>query len=832
MVKKLLLLFLLAGTASATPLTWNRASLCTGGEQDNILQFQLAQAGTIDGIFGCATNRLEPGKEYEFGAEITAPRSRMVYLQVKLFRDGKELRRIQSERNGASREKLKLVFNTGEADRIELLFRIPQSDGNIGRVVRAGSIYLGPPRPEEPAAKQELPRLEIAPGYRSCAVSLNNCQAADYPQIAGTLHYRPAGTGEWKAGPPPVLIRHENSLRACLTDLAEDRGYELKLTVNDNGASEEFLREFRTLGAELPVARTIVLSTQKTFEPESGTPDGYIRYTVEPGFVFNPGKGGEEAIRLDGAAYVILDGITLRGGKKHGVTIEGSHHIVIRNCDIAAYGRAGVFRPDLDGKFYDGKNAIWHDAGIVIRDSEHILIERNYIHDPDGFGNSWLYSHPAGPTGLYVGDSESVTVRYNDIIGSDLKRWNDGIDGVDNFSPNGGFRKNAEIYGNYFAFGDDDGMELDGGQQNARFFYNLVEGFYCGISLAPCLRGPSYVYRNSFRNPGDEFGFGGSGIKMISGVPARWGTVFLWDNKIDWSGGISWPPIPEMPGSPLFLLHARGNRFPEPVTPYPKHDASRFRIDIDDGGTAAGFLPPLQELPFRPAGFSVSRTQIRFEQNDDRIRTETVTVTATEPGFCSAFRIVSPEASEHFRVSPAEGILEYGKPLILTVSSAPDRIRQARRNAGAFSVRLADGFSRPVSVETDSRRHPELRQKAHAGAIYGEVVKLPAEELELRFEVSVPGAYFLFVRSAENSSSRTRAALDGGEPELRYLTTPLYTENPWRNVAEPMNKQRNLPYKLAAGSHTFRISRQPGMKAPDYTGCLLARDPNGFLYAP
>ncbi len=677
--------------------------------------------------------------------------------------------------------------------------------------------------------------LEITPGYRSCSVNLNNCRAADYSQIEGTLHFRAAGGKEWRTAPEPVLIRHEKSYRSCLLDLAEDCRYELKLTVDDDGNKEEFIREFQTLGKEPPIARTVLLDPNQrgAFKPESGSPDGYIRYSAPLGFVFDAGKKAEEAIRIDGASYIIIDGLVIRGARKHGITITNSHHIIIRNCDIAGYGRAGVFRPDLDGKFYVNDKPIWHDAGIQIIRSENILAERNYIHDPDAFGNSWLYSHPAGPTGFYVGDSASVTLRYNDVIGSDLKRWNDGIDGMDNFSPNGGFRRDAEIYGNYFAFGDDDGIELDGGQQSARFFYNKVEGFYCGISVAPCLRGPSYVYRNLFCNPGDEFGLGGTGIKMISGVPSIWGTVFLWGNDIFWSGGISYPPIAKSSGLPLLLLHSRENRYPEEMKFYPQPKSPDFRVDINDAGSVSEYLPPkLTELPFRPAGFSIDKTSLRFVQKDQHVHSEQITITADSPGFSSEFRIVAPEASKHFQVTPSSGVLEYGKPVTLTVSSAPDDIRQARRHIGAFAIRLVNGFSRPISVETDSRMHPELRRAAHSNALYGKIVKTGNGEAELVFEVPQTGKYFLFVKSAKNSSSRAIVRLNDSEPELRFLTSPLYTENPWRNVAEMQKKQQNLPFQLEVGRQVFRISRQPGMHLPDYTECLIAGELNGFLYAP
>ena len=49
-------------------------------------------------------------------------------------------------------------------------------------------------------------------------------------------------------------------------------------------------------------------------------------------------------------------------------------------------------------------------------------------------------------------------------------RWNDAIEGGGNFHVDGGFNRDADIYGNLMCFANDDAVEIDGGQTNVRVF--------------------------------------------------------------------------------------------------------------------------------------------------------------------------------------------------------------------------------------------------------------------------------------------------------------------------------------------------------------------------
>jgi len=338
------------------------------------------------------------------------------------------------------------------------------------------------------------PELELVPGYQVCSLYLTGCTAEEDSAFTSVLQYRKAGEANWRTMPPelsPVYVAREKMLRGSLFDLEEDTLYEMRLEYLDKQEKGTLSGKFRTRRAAVPIARTIVLD-ETTKMPlhitASGTPEGYLRYTMKPGSVLDGGTKKEFAVFLDGVRYVILDGLTVRGGRRHGIFADNCENIQILNCDIAGFSRVGTHRPDLNGMYYDEKNHyVSQDSGIQVRNTRRVLIERNYVHDPRGTANSWFYAHPAGPNALKLGNVREAAVRYNDFVGSDLHRWNDAAEGAGNSLVTGSAWRDAEVTGNNFLFTNDDGMELDGGQINARFFGNRCEGFYCGISLAPCL---------------------------------------------------------------------------------------------------------------------------------------------------------------------------------------------------------------------------------------------------------------------------------------------------------------------------------------------------------
>jgi hypothetical protein len=379
-------------------------------------------------------------------------------------------------------------------------------------------------------AQTESP-LQLVPTLESCSVYL---KADDRQPEQLTLQFRKAPDTSWLTG--HALCRSDNdlTLRTSLFYLQEQTAYQVR--VLDQQKKVLAQGNFETWSVNPPVAKTIFL-TVNDFEEgglhltKSGNASGWVRYVGDGQTVMDVANHAESAIHVDNASYIILENIVLKGGIKHGIHLDHASHIIVRNCDISGYGRVGTQRLDLDGKYYDEKNkAINWDSGINIDRAQRIIIEHNFIHDPRNRANSWYYSHPSGPNAIFLRTLGQIVIRYNDMIGSNEHRFNDVIEAYGNGHIDGGVNRDADIYGNYFAFSNDDGIELDGGQCNVRFWGNKIEGTLCGISTAANVHGPSYIFNNLVANLGDERGATGSAVKNGGGTTYTHGISYFYHN--------------------------------------------------------------------------------------------------------------------------------------------------------------------------------------------------------------------------------------------------------------------------------------------------------------
>ena len=396
--------------------------------------------------------------------------------------------------------------------------------------------------------------LRLVPLFRGCSYYWRG-------EASGTVtpFFRAIDSTRWSAGIPPVHDRDRKEYRGSIVHLEEDRAYEFELRDAKGKLLPGSRGTFRTWKSAVPVARTVVLD-ESNFDGHleitvKGRPDGWIRYTAKPGFVLtNPRQAANKEktiahdnsdamINLRNAEYILIDNLTVRGGMSHVIHVENSSHIRIANCDIAGWGRVGVQRFDRNGRFFpvgvpvpEDYYGINFDAAIHLKKSANVVIERNYIHDPLSRANSWLYAHPAGPEAVAVQMVRNTVLRYNDFIGSDEHRFNDAVEGMGNFHPQGGFNTDAEIYGNFMIFCNDDNIELDGGQQNVRCFRNRFEGALCGVSIQGCMTGPSYLYENLTSEMGDEQGTTQLILKTASRRSGKYAASYVFNNTFSGKG--------------------------------------------------------------------------------------------------------------------------------------------------------------------------------------------------------------------------------------------------------------------------------------------------------
>lgn len=572
--------------------------------------------------------------------------------------------------------------------------------------------------------------LEFRPTFESCGVyfytaQLRSCQ----------ISYREKGSEAWLPAFEPVFDRNYNACyRSSIVDLRENTEYEVRV---EGSRIEPVSGSFRTWAEEVPIAREIIISPAEAADgvtiSDKGSPDGYICYTAAPGTVIS-GEGRSEALLLDGAEYVVVRNLVLRGGNNSGIKLQNCRYVRVQNCEISEWCDAANWQLDRgSGRMRNAQGGtLWNKNGINIDRGCGQVIERCYIYDPALSANAWRYGHPDGPQGIAAWKPESTVIRYNDICGSSWRWWNDGIAGSGNFDLDGGLNRDADVYGNYIAFANDDAIELDGGQQNVRCFRNYFEHCFMGISVQGSMTGPSFVFENLIVHLGDEFGERSSAFKTADLWNGTYTASFFYHNTSFNPGGVL-----NMPEN--MQLVARNNILREIKSPlrrfvkwdhshnlvelpagsadllgtasFPDAEKGVFVLAADSPGIGAGTripglnqtppdigVPRNLQLPLRPFALQLpQRRQVNFSVQAGQASApqEVVVQAGTEP---VSFAVRKSADDLWFEVEPQSANLQPGESLSLTVRVRPERMDRQVNYRGAFFLRTPEGWSRPVTV--------------------------------------------------------------------------------------------------------------------------------------
>ena len=637
--------------------------------------------------------------------------------------------------------------------------------------------------------------LEVQPSFETCSYYYRPKDAADGGPFV--VEFRERGASDWRRGFEAVSDLPEGVWKGSLFGLREDSHWEVRVL---SAAGQAVARAaFRTWSSHPPVARVVDLSeisAEKLREglviSDRGAPDGWIRYTAPEGWVLRRDYDVQDpldaAITFRGARYVILDGVTVAGGRRYAVQVDDCDSVRVRNCDLSGWGRVGVQQFTNDGnlgKYVDARGDVINlDAGVEIHRSARTVVERCYLHDPRHRANAWMFSHPTGPCAVHVNRTRGGTVlRWNDMVGSDEHRWNDVIESSQNSSPTGGFFRDSDAYGNYLAFGNDDGVELEGGGMSVRFYGNKIEGTTCGVSTGACILGPQYVFGNLIANPGDESGlslmffknshrveqggrryfvgntlygpdcsaYGSYGRGALprrigfmrnnlfvcndSRLPGEWGAREDFDNDLFWAGSRGEKSAPFLEGLRA-LGQERHGLAADPRLAGPNGGDYRLSPDSPARGRAAAvanlcaagddlgaFTAARRELPDRPLALRAEPRQLNFAAPGETRQAElVVSLPAGEARPCR-FRVRQNRAFDWFTVTPAAGEVAPGGSLTLTVTVDPARLRGRPLFKGAFLVRTPEGLSRPISVYARGEFREDPRPAAAPDTVYVEAAK-------------------------------------------------------------------------------------------------------------
>lgn len=638
--------------------------------------------------------------------------------------------------------------------------------------------------------------LRAVPTFECCSLYLDG---SDLAAGQARVRYRPAG-GTWQEAHPLTASANDPAPRGSLFGLRPGTAYEAECAGPDGRVVAS--AAFTTWSDDVPVARTVRIADLApaggaVVIDQGGSGEGWVRY-VGDGRIIDGGEAAAEAVLVT-AHHVLLDGLVVRGGRRHGIRVAATDSVRIRNADIAGWGRTGPQDP-AKGVFLDASGAaINYDAGVCVDGAADLVVERSWIHDPRGRANSWFYAHPAGPCAMYVHARGGLVVRWNDCIGSDEHRWNDVIEGWGNGKPDGGFCRDADVYGNILAFGNDDGIEIDGPQCNVRVWGNLITGTHSGVSTAPNLRGPSWIIANAIADLGDERGVVGAAVKNGGGTSLSRGTSFLYHNTVVTTGnGIAAIGYGEDRDRAMFRGVSRNNilavsgqgildSFAPPgadfdhdlfATPWGGAGSWQTARPMEAHGLAAGHglndpasgdfrsaagspvrgggtplpgfahlqpdgradlgIPGGRPVPWRPLAMTARPARVRFAGAcaDELATAATVLV---DPGAITApvpFTIRRNAACDWIAVEPASGTLEPGRTLSLSVRLLPGVMSRDGHAVGAFMLVLPDGQSLPVPVAAEVST-VELRQLAEAEALPG------AADFAVREDAGASGGRYL-----------------------------------------------------------------------------------------
>ena len=736
---------------------------------------------------------------------------------------------------------LTVCVGTGIRDDIKTYLTRPTSEEDahgIGMTITTGLEII--------ALKKYLAGEDVLwtrPTFNSCSVELNNRK----PIPGLSLEYRKAGSHGWQKVDILPYFLDQPGYRTSITRLGEDTAYDVRFCVD----GREICRSrFFTWQSDVPVTKTIVIDPDKVKSfpiklQENGTPQGWVKYTAPKGKVFfNQTK--EPTFRVEDACYVILEGMEFKGPQNHdgAVYVKNSTGVRIQNCEMYDFGRIAPHlydnwgRPTLNGK------RVNYDGAIQIYDGcSEVVVERCYIHDSAGRSCSWRYAHPVGTEAVMMyRPAHSTVIRYNDFVGSDLHRFNDCVESNGNFSEDGGFNRDADIYGNFMIFANDDCIELDGGQRNVRCFDNRFEGSLVGISIQGCMVSPSFVFGNILSGLGEEFGSVGKGLKTGSGKHGPEARTYIYDN-IWYNGCNGFDMMPTLEAHLWNNIWGKKNK----LTHFEDSPKSTFENNRVDVNLREKDIPVT--LPVRPCPFILSEARKTDPADGYTLKLKALPeMTADQP-----WEVRHNNDMDWFDVMPSSGVLHPGEEVTLTLMLYADRLKDRRIYRSAFLVRTPDGLSRPFSFYINTGRVPEFHaEKPGDIAVFldvtkpvsgkaevipapdtesGQVVKLPAEG-ELCYEFSVPkaGRYYVMLRTRGMKNGFIESSV--AEPALQPTQLMAYIDYMTWTILAPGMKQGNRItfYDLVPGK-TYRMKLKKAEKTLDsfvIEGIVITDSPGSF----
>ncbi|PKG98780.1 right-handed parallel beta-helix repeat-containing protein [Paraglaciecola sp. MB-3u-78] len=384
----------------------------------------------------------------------------------------------------------------------------------------------------------------VVPLIHSASLTVYN----QYEDTNTRLWFKSSTSSDWL---PALALQWEpirGALSGSIVRLEPDTAYDIKLEYLDNNqVIEERVYNFKTRPNSPPIDPDKIYYLSDIYNGGQlnltelgieGTEDGWA-LIIGDGPEIIADKGDKAAIDIGSQSYIKFENITVKGGR-FGIYASKAHHIWIKGCDVSQYGREGQdIRNGVAYATTESTKPLNYDSGIYLKQTGLVTVENCEIHSPNGKANNWKYGHPKGPNAMLIWAYHPTEeyqgqyiIRNNRFYGTPNHRFNDVIEGRRNFRRDGAFGRDSAIHNNYLAYANDDLIELDGGQSNVLFYDNELTQGFCGISVAPNMLGPSYIFNNYIHDLGDERGKEWTAIKMGGLISRPAGITNLFENLI------------------------------------------------------------------------------------------------------------------------------------------------------------------------------------------------------------------------------------------------------------------------------------------------------------
>lgn len=590
-----------------------------------------------------------------------------------------------------------------------------------------------------------------------------------YASDAGVVckvYYKATSSPTWKQAYTPIFgnsyVYGENTntgdpeFRGSIVGLSENTSYNLWVVIlTGTDTTEQGTATFTTWNPSPTIARTHAIgdlysSGALILADTVGTANGWIRIVGDGTTVIEADTSLESAVKITGCQYLILEKLTIRGGRNgiiigpaYGEASEMCSNVRIINCDISGWGRVAV--EQIGGVWYD-KDGVNRDgeAGIFIGYSTKTVVERCYIHDPQGRTNTWdgpgwSTVHPVGPTAIAPKQAENSVIRYNDMTGSRIHSYNDNIQCFYNGLGYGGLYRDTDVYGNLFAFSNDDGVEFERTAMNLRGYKNKFTMMFGGVGLNPNTGGPMYIFRNVFTHSADATGYYNFSAKMGGGGAGR---AFFFHNTAYVQGSVMVPSSETSYRATVRnnILHSTGNGavfdastdaslatsdydlwYGRVLPDYPDNEANgvearatftdsaanNFSLQAGSAGLNIGTVldnfsdgyastaPDAGAFeygangmsPYRPINITASKYRVTGSSGT------TVTLTSGSIDSTWHFTVHKYTGNSWLTVTPTTGSIATSSTATLTFSSTD------ADSEDVVSVRFANGYSIPITVD-------------------------------------------------------------------------------------------------------------------------------------